>query len=43
MGTLDLQPNETKVWGNMGTYYLRLASEVGGKQSHGARFLAHGP
>ena len=42
MGILDLQPNETKVVGNMGTYYLWLASEVGEKQSYGTRFLAHG-
>ena len=42
MGTLDLQPDETKVVGYMGTYSLRLASEVGGEQSCGAQFLAHG-
>lgn len=30
MGTSDLQPSQTDVVGDLGTYYLRLASKVRG-------------
>lgn len=29
MGTSDLQPNWTEVVGNLGTYYVQVASEAG--------------
>ena len=42
MGTSDLYANQTEVVGNLGTYYLWLAYEVGRVQSCGTKPLACG-
>ena len=42
MGTSNLKPSQAEVLGNLGTYYLQVASEVGWEMSCGNESLTCG-